>query len=52
MTKPQLIKLVEEIEDLVSKKMPIWDYDKNMPKVVQELHNRYVQPELGLEENN
>jgi hypothetical protein len=49
MTKPQLIKLTEEIEDLVCKKMQIWEYEKNMPKIVKILANRYIEPELDLE---
>lgn len=49
MTKPQIIKLVEEIEDFVCNKMQICEYEKNMPKIVKELSNRYIQPELELE---
>lgn len=48
MTKQQLIKITEEIEDLVCNKMQIWDYEKYMPEIVKMLANRYIEPELDL----
>lgn len=49
MTKPQIIKLVEEIEDFVAGKIDMNTYHKHFPKVVKELSNRYIQPELVID---
>lgn len=49
MTKPEIIKITEEIENLVCNKMQIWDYEKYMPKIVKVLANRYIEPELDLD---
>lgn len=48
MTKPELLKVVEEIEDLVDNKLD-GDYEKNMSEIVKILSNRYISPELDLD---
>ena len=49
MTKPQLIKLADEIEDFVAGKIDINTFDEYFEKVVQVLSNRHIHPELYLE---
>ena len=48
MTKQQLIKLTEEIENFVADKIDMDTFDKDFNRVVRELYNRHRQPELDL----
>ena len=49
MTKSEIIKLVDEIEDFVASKIDMNTFDKEFHKVIKVLSNRHIEPELDLD---
>ena len=48
MTKPEIIKLADDIEDFVASKIDMNTFDSDFHKVVKVLSNRHIEPELDL----